>query len=185
MSTWPVEKAEEALRLATDDIGKALVTDVLEAVKGCKTFSAISDLSRRLIDWCAEYPMKGLCVWDDVSLPIWNKADELAVAEMNGAIGAIVAEMGFCERQASGYYHMTACDVGHFLELRRPKHNAELGDELMKRLAKVVGENPALASRAAEFLNKGRRKTPRGDPLTAEVRKQCEAARKRPRKESE
>ena len=172
---WPVEKAEKALRLAMDDIGKDLVTDVLKAVDECETFSDISDLSRRLIGFTDESQIR---VWDDVSLAIWNKADGLAFREMNGAIGAIVAEMGFCERQATSD-RMTAFDVGSFLGLRRPKRNAELGDELMKRLAKVADEDPALASRAAEFLNKGRRKTPRGDPLTAEVRKQCEAAREK------
>ena len=92
MSMWPVEKAEETLRRAMDDIGKALVIDVLKAVDACETFSAISDLSRRLIGFETEYQIR---VWDDVSLAIWNKADELAVAEMPEAIRAIVAEMDF------------------------------------------------------------------------------------------
>ena len=35
------------------------------------------------------------------------------------------------------------------------------------------------AARPSFLSSKGRRKTPRGDPLTTEVRKQCEAARKK------
>lgn len=184
----PVEKAEKALRVATDEIGKALVVNVLKAVDECETFKAISDLSLRLIGFVTEYQIKshtnGLLVWDDVSLCIWNKADELAVAEMPKGIGAIVAEMKFCERQASSYKFMKACDIQSFLKIRRPRRNAKLRDKLMKRLAQVADEDPALASRTAEFLNKGRHKTPRGDPLTAEVQKQCEAAQKRPREEN-
>jgi hypothetical protein len=176
MSMWPVEKAEEALCVATDEIGKALVADVRKAVNECKTFSAISMLSRRLSRFTTGYGMnshtEGLLVTGDVRPAIWNKADELAIAEMPEAIA------GFCERQARDEY-MTLLSVADFLGRRRPKRNAELGDELMKRLAKVADEDPVLASRAAEFLNKGRRKTPRGDPLTAEVRKQCEAAREK------
>lgn len=184
----PVERAEEALRLSAATVEEKLVADVLGSVGGCATLRDLASLAKGVVALDKKYP--GLVnAWPMVGQDVWKKAEELAPAELPKPLADIVAEMGFFKLVGDGGF-VPESGIVSYLDSRRPQRNAELGDRLMKKLADVAHVNPRLALAVARFLNKGRRTTPRGDPLTEAVKKRCNEAEteptaKRKRRESE